>query len=184
MAHREILTEGITNEDQEMIKKGLSEMVRDTIRQEAYQTMNESALIFGGLLALGGAWAWLRNTLRRVQNEALLEEFIAQYDPKGIIGKQLPETIRRFKLVNSLDDLEVMEKNVEKLLGQIDAMQSKVDRFVDKMVSDEKSNVDKVFLINPAKEKVSLKRFIGDFVKNSRDAFAREVELKKDELLA
>lgn len=96
----------------------------------------------------------------------------------------ISDIIRRFKLINNLADLELMEKRVDGVMGELNGMLRNVDRFVDAETDKMKQGVvDKVLNINPQREKKVIKEFIREFMGNVQNSFESESESRKNEIL-
>lgn len=174
-------------EMQDYIRKSVRASIHKTLNThlEENQQLDESFVGIGAaIVGAGAAQAYVRKVRRARMADKAMDKFIEKQDTSNIINEKIPELLRRFKLVNSLGDLEKMEATVDKYVNQIDSMISKVDKFVDSEYSDEKSVGDRALFTNPVKEKARLKKQMTSFMKETRDAFKKNIDAKKDELLS
>lgn len=169
-----------------MEREEIQAMVRETLKAQIAgdDQVNEgfgSVALFAALATAG--WAWVRSTVRKAEQNELLTAFIEKHDKNKVISKGLADLVRRFKLVNSVTDLDTLEKKVDQYLKELEAMGRNVDGFVDNAYREEKSFGDKALARNPQKEKQKIKDFISSVINNISNSFSAEIEAKKNELL-
>lgn len=167
----------------DLIKQTVREAIAEHILADKTEQIDESVALAAVAVALGGTWAWVRKWVMDMKKSIGLEEFLEAYDQGKIIEKQIPAMLRKFKLINSLNDLKTMEADADKAIKAIEIMLTNVDKFVDDSVSDEATWMNKAMLRSPANVKRNLKKHIEDFVTNSKKSFARSIEYKTHELL-
>lgn len=179
-----------------MAAEDMQDHIRNSTRNSIYRVLNpqieeregdqldESLVGVGAaIVGAGAAQAYIRKIRRARKADKSMNKFIEEYDTTNIIEEKIPELLRRFKLINSLADLEKMENIVDKYISQINTMIDKVDNFVERG-SDKKTISDRALFTNPVKEKKRLKKQMNAYLKETRDAFKKNIEAKKDELLS
>lgn len=168
----------------QIVKEEITKHLNVTQPQQEEQ-VNESLLVIAGMVAgLGATWGWLRNYMRRASKDKMLAKFIEDYDQQKTIERKIPETLRKFKLINSLTDLETMEKSVKEIIKDLQRMESKIDKFVDTVYKTEPTWLDKALVLNPQQEKQRLKKEFKEFITKTQESFELAVETKRDEVLA
>lgn len=177
----------MTEEMQDQIRNSTRKTIHKALNPhiEEQDQLDESFVGIGAaIVGAGAAQAYVRKVRRARKADKTMDKFIKTHDTPSIIDEKIPELLRRFKLVNSLGDLEKMEATVDKYVNQIDTMIGKVDNFVDGEHGDEKSVGDRILFTNPVKEKARLKKQMNAYLTETRNAFKKNIEEKKDELLS
>lgn len=166
------------------IKNLIKEEVNQHIRPKE-EPLHESLLALGALVvALGASWGWLRGWLQRKSKDTMLMKFMETYDQSKVIEKQIPELLRKFKLVSNLQDLQAIEKEVDRVVKELSRMTSKVDKFVDNTYKVEPNWFTEIMALDPNREKMRLKKELKEFIEKIDASFELEAETKKDALLA
>ena len=175
---------------QEQVRKEIVQQVNDkqTQVQEGvktnYRQLEESAIaVFGSIAAASAGYFGLRRWLQKTDYENTFNAFFESEDDKNVVNKTIPEILRKFKLVSSLSDLKEIETQVDQAVKELEQLQNRVDRFIDASVRQEKSFLDKAFMINPEQEKARFKRELNRAVKEIRKTFEFKVNEKREELL-
>jgi hypothetical protein len=176
------------SELQEMVRNAVKESFQEnlTAKQETNdEQVDESVLALAGIvMAAGASWAWLRSFSKKSKTNAFFNAFVETYDTHKIISKKIPDMLRKFKLVNSLDTLDKMDKDVSDMIKELERMsKSNIDKFVDDSIKGEASFLDKALALNPQKEKIRLKKDIKELIDGIKDSFERDIEIKRDEFL-
>lgn len=146
-----------------------------------------------GLGAL--AWGFIRKRIQELREVKVVNAFFDEADPNRKIERMIEDVFKKFRLVNSLTDLDRMESEIDKVNNRLEYLKRQAKDFDVNNVKQQKSfgrgdtNVDmasgnKVFALNPEKEKKRLEKAINKFVDTVTATFEREVEEKKNELYA
>ena len=169
----------------QIVKEEVSKHLGMSNEIEQEEQVNESLLVIAGMVAgLGATWGWLRSFMRRVTKDKMLMKFIEDYDQQKTIERKIPDTLRKFKLINSLNDLETMEKSVKEIVNDLQRMESKIDKFVETVYKTEPTWLDKALVLNPQQEKQRLKKEFKEFITKTKESFELAAEAKRDEVLA
>lgn len=113
--------------NKEQLKEKVKETVLDEIRRQlgGENSVNESALFIGSMLALGAGAGWFANFYKNTQK--LLHEISQNEAIQGQFNKSLPQfntkfdrLIRLFKMAKSLENVIALEKESEKMIGELE----------------------------------------------------------------
>lgn len=171
----------------------LKESIQDSVTQEFQRQLNgggeekidESLAVFATIAAGAAAaatWAKIVKMIRDAKNNKALKAFIETYDRENLIDDKLPELLRRFKLIQNLQDLDMMEKRVDGYINKLKSLYGDVDKFVDQYY-EEQSSTGRSSDRRIKKDKDQIKNFIRNFIKNAEEAFSAEARAKKNDVL-
>lgn len=171
--------------DKEHLRSFVQESIRKQVNEKEEGNLNES---FGGLLlvlgAVGAGFAALRELVKGMFFQQTFKKFIEEEDSNNVVNKKLPQTIKKANLVGSLSDLNQFEESADQIVRQLENLESRVDPFIEKTVSEEPSWLDKAFILNPVKYKRQFKKELQKFIKTTRESFEYTIEQKRDEILS
>lgn len=173
----------------EQFKEDARLIIRESIEQhvgQPYQRVDEA--LGTTLVALGfvggalGIWNKLRNNILKNRDEAVVQIFWEKEDPNGSIDRMVNDIERRFRLVKTLDDVDRMRKEAEKVNSRLNDLVIKSRGFTEEdFVSILGKSTDfsnRFFRLNPSTETKRLQKIV---VKIAED-YKRYFETKMDEL--
>lgn len=177
------------NEDQ--VRNQVRESIRQHVNGESITESNEEeqvneAMEFLLLAIPYGGWAILRSFLETSMRDKHFTQFMEEYGG-DVISKQIPDIMRRFKLVNSLQDLETIEGKANDIVQRLEVMKRNVGKYVEnqKEFDTERSPTfgEKAMLLSPQKKKKKIEKYMTEFIQAVKTSFEKNIDDKKDEIL-
>lgn len=173
----------------EELKQHIKENTRNVIQETLdsfcgqEEQLDESVEVVGGLLALaaiGSGWYWIRKKLISMRKNKMVDTFFQTYDKNKMLEKSMQNVSKRFKLVSTLADLKVIEDDVKTINIRFDELLAHAESFdVSKF-----SKGNKALALDKEKEKKRMTSELKKFIAELQETFAREIEDKKEEILA
>lgn len=168
-----------------MVKKELHEQVEG-------EPLEESTAVFGGMFLTGVILLWksFRESLKRANDKKIVSVFLESVDPRGLLVKKTEALLKSFRTIRTENDLNLLERDIDKLIKQYEEIIKKVDKFnIENALGPEKDGSqfgsgfrNQMLAINPRTERQRLKEFLKKFISNMKIEFEMQVDAKKKEL--
>lgn len=165
-----------------LVRENVRHSIKKHVNEE--RQMNESVLLGVVAASLSGyLWLSFRQSVKKAARSKAFSDFIEEHDTDQLLARKIPDLTRRFKVVKSFSDLEMMERRTAELIDQLEQLHGKIDEFV---ASQERLGGrvrDRVARLSQSRLHQEIRSHLEDIIGSTRKGFEQEIENRKDELL-